>query len=350
MSTTLTHPSAQSALRSTARQDGVAAVLGLWMIGGLYADGWAHLNVGGLDSFFTPWHGVLYSGFTATAGWLAWTIWSSRRRSPGGGWRAWLPQPYRLGALGVIVFGLAGVADMLWHLAFGIETKVDALVSPTHLVLLIGGTLLQTNPLRGVLQRHNGLPGSPAQAWPAIVSMGAAATLGAFFLSYLGVFTQPLATIALTTIPEGAPGHLEGELPASAGLAGYLLSMLTLVVPLLWLRRRGPLPAGTVTAITALVALPGAALTEFRYGTAAVLAVVAAAAVDIVLWFWTRRSGRPVTPLGIGIVAPLLIWPAQLLGLAIDDRVAWSATMWTGAVALSVLAGAVIGLLATGRH
>src|SRR6266540_7541990 len=123
MSTTLTHPSAQSALRSTARQDGVAAVLGLWMIGGLYADGWAHLNVGGLDSFFTPWHGVLYSGFTATAGWLAWTIWSSRRRSPGGGWRAWLPQPYRLGALSVIVFGLAGVADMLWHLAFGIETK-----------------------------------------------------------------------------------------------------------------------------------------------------------------------------------------------------------------------------------
>jgi hypothetical protein len=32
-----------------------------WTVAGIYLDGWAH-NHGKVDSFFTPWHAVLYSG------------------------------------------------------------------------------------------------------------------------------------------------------------------------------------------------------------------------------------------------------------------------------------------------
>jgi len=63
-------------------ENAVAALLGVWVIGGVYADGWAHVNVGGLDSFFTPWHGVLYSGFTMLVAWLAFMTWR-RSRSEG---------------------------------------------------------------------------------------------------------------------------------------------------------------------------------------------------------------------------------------------------------------------------
>src|SRR5450759_3523556 len=37
-----------------------------WLMTGGYLDAWAH-NHFALDSFFTPWHGVLYSGFLVVA-------------------------------------------------------------------------------------------------------------------------------------------------------------------------------------------------------------------------------------------------------------------------------------------
>ncbi len=39
----------------------------IWGIGGLFLDGWAHSNVPQLETFFTPWHAVLYSGYLAVA-------------------------------------------------------------------------------------------------------------------------------------------------------------------------------------------------------------------------------------------------------------------------------------------
>src|SRR3546814_9388797 len=43
-----------------------SVAFGLWMVVGLFLDGWAHDNAKP-ESFFTPWHGVLYSGFAASA-------------------------------------------------------------------------------------------------------------------------------------------------------------------------------------------------------------------------------------------------------------------------------------------
>ena len=51
--------------------DRTITVLCLWFLGGLYLDGWAHNHLpSALESFFTPWHGVFYSGFLATAAYL----------------------------------------------------------------------------------------------------------------------------------------------------------------------------------------------------------------------------------------------------------------------------------------
>ncbi len=45
-------------------------MLGWVLVSGLYADGWAHVNVPGLETFFTPWHGVLYGSFALLVAWL----------------------------------------------------------------------------------------------------------------------------------------------------------------------------------------------------------------------------------------------------------------------------------------
>lgn len=135
--------------RSVARpgQDAVTALLGAWLIGALFADGWAHLHAPELESFFTAWHLGLYSAFAALTGWFAWLGRSLRAG------RFELPIGYSLGALGAAVFAVGGVADLAWHQAFGIEAGIDALVSPSHLILFAGGMLILTCPLRSAWAR-----------------------------------------------------------------------------------------------------------------------------------------------------------------------------------------------------
>jgi len=56
-------PSASHTPWAMLRRDGTVTFAGLGLLGGLYLDGWAHVHLRGLESFFTPWHGVLYTGF-----------------------------------------------------------------------------------------------------------------------------------------------------------------------------------------------------------------------------------------------------------------------------------------------
>ncbi len=48
------------------------AFFGTWMICGLFLDGWAH-GAQKPETFFSPWHAVLYSGFVAAVAWFAFT-------------------------------------------------------------------------------------------------------------------------------------------------------------------------------------------------------------------------------------------------------------------------------------
>src|SRR5262249_12129001 len=59
--------------------DWLMTALGAWLLGGLYLDGWAHIHVPGLETFFTSWHAVLYSGYLAGAVALVVTFLRNRR-------------------------------------------------------------------------------------------------------------------------------------------------------------------------------------------------------------------------------------------------------------------------------
>ena len=61
--TTTPGTSATGRPRAGFGDDLAAALLGTWVVGGLFLDGWAHVNQPGLETFFSPWHGVFYTGF-----------------------------------------------------------------------------------------------------------------------------------------------------------------------------------------------------------------------------------------------------------------------------------------------
>ena len=46
------------------------------------------------------------------------------------------------------------IGDMFWHIIFGIEVSIDALLSPTHLLLLIGALLILSGPSPGRMVRR----------------------------------------------------------------------------------------------------------------------------------------------------------------------------------------------------
>src|SRR5262249_32870621 len=89
-------PSATADSRHTQRmsrsRDLLTATFSAWLVAGVCLDAWAHNTRPSLETFFTPWHAVLYSGFLATAGWVTWIVWPALRGA--GSWATALPPGY----------------------------------------------------------------------------------------------------------------------------------------------------------------------------------------------------------------------------------------------------------------
>lgn len=121
--------------------DYAVAACSVWIANGFFLDAWAHGHVP-IETFFTPYHGVFYSGMLAMVVVLAAYVLRHRGVPPG----------YRLAILGIPVFVLAGVGDLIWHELLGIEEGVDALLSPTHQLLGFAIFLLASGPIASVLR------------------------------------------------------------------------------------------------------------------------------------------------------------------------------------------------------
>jgi hypothetical protein len=128
--------------------DYAVGICGVWISGGFFLDAWAHGHVP-VENFFTPYHAVFYSGMLALAVVLA--AYALQSRARGYSWTNAFPRAYRLALLGIPIFALGGLGDMLWHRFLGIEEGVDALLSPTHQILGLGIFFLSSGPIRSVL-------------------------------------------------------------------------------------------------------------------------------------------------------------------------------------------------------
>lgn len=312
---------------------------GLWLILGLFSDGWAHHNIPDLETFFTPWHGVLYSGFAASALWFAWL-----GRAGGLRWFNSLPRGYGWGAVGLAVFTVGGLADMTWHIVFGVEAGLDALLSPTHLLLFSGGLLTLSSAIRSRWS---------AGDTTSIVAMSAVALLAAlvsFFLLYVNEFAAHAPTIAFEHPPESDPRHNEAQLPATAGLGGFLIMTAVVVVPLLFVWKRGRHPRGQLAFLVTVLAWLATAIVDFAPEALAGAAGATAGAIVGELLIARLEHRGLAEQLRLPILsasAAAALWAGHLAGLAIFDTVAWSIELTAGVVILSALAAAALGAVGT---
>ncbi len=311
--------------------DWLMATLGAWLLGGLYLDGWAHIHFPGLETFFTPWHAVLYSGYLAGALALVLTFYRNRRRGVPRS-RA-LPVGYRLSLVGAFVFFFAGVADMGWHVVFGIEDGVEGLISPSHLALALGGGLMVTGPLRAGL--HG--PALVTRRWIAEMPMVVSLTL---LVSLITFFTEYVSPYGSTWVAKTPGGML--FLYQSVGLAGFLVQPVVLMGPVLYVLRSRPLPLGSLTFLLSVnVALMAVIHDKFLdTGPLPLIgAAVLAGLVGDALLRWLRPSpDRILAFRTVAFAVPAVQYLFYFVTIMLWAHVSWSVHMWTGAI---VIAGGV---------
>ena len=320
-------------------------LLSVWMVGGVFVDGWAHINLPSTkETFFTPWHAVLYSGFFAVAAWMFLPVVRGTPR----GWLGRIHAGYGLAFVGLIVFAAGGAGDALWHTLFGIEVGIDALLSPTHILLLAGGLLVLTSPVRAAWHAIDEPAPSFAAMLPALLSITLTAALVAFFFAYAwGAFdTSPAAPVPPAALNENAPGHLEAERAIAYGLLSRLVTTVVLLGPLLYLTRRWRLPAGAFTLVFGSVSVLTFALGEAPVELLAA-PLVAGVTADVGLWRLASRSAGTWAVRGLAAGAALVLWAVHFAALAAAEGLGWTPELWGGAIAMAVLAALGVAMLAT---
>ena len=303
----------------------VTGALGLWMTFGSHLDGWAHTHlISTQESFLTPWHGILYSGWLLLAGWLY-----HHRDLPG----------YRLGLIGAIGFGAGGVFDLAWHTAFGIEADMEALISPPHLLLVTMHLLMMSPPLRAAWNSQMPRRVGWREFAPAAMSLIASVALVTFITPYAFPFNDYLPSVEFSEGTFAATTRF--RLAQEGGMLTFFASALIYVTPLLAILKRWRPPFGTATLMIGVAAV-GSTIVDPLLLEAPLLAVSGIGAglfADILIAESDPGPQRRRSLLALGALTPLPLVALSLLAVDLRWGLGWGVNFIIGAMVISSLVG-----------
>jgi hypothetical protein len=305
----------------------------LWLFVGLYLDGWAHNNIPDqIDSFFTPWHAVLYSGYIVSAAVLGVTYILNMRK--GYGWLQALPPAYMTSLLGAAIFAVSGNLDFIWHWLFGFEENIEALVSPSHLILAVGGVMMMSGPLRAAwrqfdLQAHK-------ITWRALLSLFVILGVFTFFTQFSNAFSHP--QIFVGKVPAGDTYFWDVTLISNVLIPTVVFMSAIIMAVLRW-----KLPVGSLTLL-----LTGNStlmfLMTWRYSREQWPVLIAALVGGVLADLWLvilRPSAKRVKALRwFSFLVPALWFLAYFLSIILTQGIWWNSNMWLG----MIFSSGVIGL------
>lgn len=312
------------------------ALTSVWFIGGLFLDGWAHIHTPELESFFTPWHSVFYSGYFAMLAALLIPIVQNKTSLKLKTWKDAVPKGYETAVLGAIIFFAGGIGDMLWHEIFGVENDIEAIHSPTHLILAAGMTMMFSGGLlswwgKSDKQRSEALQNQ----LPMILS-------AASILSMLTFMTQYAHFVDM--IPAGMERPRMDFYPQALPMAGFIVHFAMLMGMIFLVMRRGKPPFGFITALFTLNVFAMGMMRENA------LLWIGAAFTGVVGDYMLQRLyplEKHLNELRIfafGVPAVFLCYYfAYMIALG---GTWWSVHMWSGAIFLAGITGLLLSFLA----
>lgn len=305
--------------------DAAFAVLSLLMITGVALDFRAHAN--GIsfaeEGFLTTEHVFFYSMFLGIAAVLFAATYRNRR--DGARWASAVPSGYGWAVVGVLLFGLAGLADFGWHSTFGFEEGIEGLTSPSHLALATGAVLFLSSPLRAAWRRDEDPAG--VEFLPVVVSAALTLTV----ITLFGLYLNPLINVYATETDWAA---------LNLGLAGLIVFPLLLLGTALALVRRFDLPVGSLATVFLLPALANTVIHGDFFLIAP--AVVAGAVGDAACRVARPTADEPRALRAFGAFVPTAFAATYVGVVEVAWGVAWTVHVWTGAIVLAGMAGLLL--------
>ncbi len=301
-----------------------------WLTLGGFVDGWAHNHLASLETFFTPWHAIFYSGFTALAVLLIYQ--AIENYEAGFRWPRLLPREYHLSLIGVFIFFFAGIGDMLWHIFFGIEVSVDALLSPTHLLLALGVVIMVSAPMHALWHRNSD------EKPPTLAILFSTV----FFLSMITFMTQfvhplhhPWMDKNLITNP--------GNLGQALGVASVIVQTGIFMGLALTIIKKWRPPMGSFMFILGLNAVFMSILKDqYRFIPAF---LIAGLIVDMLYRLLQPRASTPRAFRIFATLTPIIIYSAYTITIFLTSGTWWSIHLWAGTIAMAGIIGFLLSYL-----
>lgn len=336
-------PTVMSSRERDAGFDLLVSVFTLWIACGFFLDAWAHGHVP-VETFFTPYHGAFYAGMLGLVAVLA--TYALRRR---------IPRYYRLPLLGIPIFIVAGMGDLVWHQFLGIEEGVDALLSPTHQALGLGIFFVSSGPIISAL-RHRAQLRTLGDQLPLLLALATWMELVHFGTAYAfdpaaGSTNAPPAIGAFT--PDYLTAISLGYYKTGMGVLVVLFQSVIMAGFALFAGTRFPLRPGALTIMYVLGNFAAAAaFTNQTPLLATVLAMSVAAGVtgDLIVGRLHPTPERVVAYRTLGTAVPAAYFIAYFIVTAAADRVWWDWNVTLGAIVWAGVIGFGLSLLSQPRR
>lgn len=310
----------------------IASILNVWLMGGLFLDGWAHEHIKQINTFFTPWHGLYYLGFFLVS--FNILLFTFLKFTKTRNIKTAYPPNYGSAFLGIIIFSLSGIGDVIWHGFYGFEVSIEALVSPTHLGLYLGMFLIFIAPFASLLQEK-----TDDKSIKYKISLILSTAIIFSYMTFLTQYANPLISpFAFNTHRTSYKFYHE-----SIGLVSLFFHMTFLIAPVLMAVAYKKLPLGSISAIIMLNAIGMTAIHDHR--DFLISAFLAGLVGDFIL-YWIKPSFK--NQLGFQLFSFLI--PAIYTGfyflVGIFSRgIWWIPQLWIGAIFMTGFFGWLISVL-----
>lgn len=327
--------------------DWLIALAGIWIITGLFIDAHQHLFLA-VESFFNPWHMMMYGGAVFSAVVLGIAI-ARNYRAAGSFWKA-IPPGYAASVLGVAALLLGGALDFVWHSIFGFEHQLDLLLSPPHLFLLSGLFFLITGPVRSALRR----PNAPNlfDELPMLISLGLAFSI-IQFVTQFGFYPEalrrdhPLSQVAFPREQFVLSVVLYYRQALELSIVIWQSVLLSAAVLYLCIRRRLHFGALIMLAVAVKLWIGGELSSDVKELLLVIAASTAAGLAGDAIVAWLRPSARnPNAFRLLGFVVPAAYLAAYFaFAVPMFGGTWWDASLVFGSIAVSGLVGLCISQL-----
>lgn len=353
---------------TTWREDLITMLLVFWPITALMFDGRNHNNETGQESFFSLAHIVLYSGMTLTALWVGVVV-TRYQLAAGTDWRKLLPDlqaipvGYGVAIIGFIVLGIGGPADFIWHSVYGFEVGVDAIYSPPHLALFLGGLLVTSTGIRAMWAKREI---APDFRWfiPVTLSVILFLSMAFFVTMYLSPWMHNVAPTSdfANDIAQNFNDVKEDQaIGLNPGLSGYgddnfayeyfslgqamggmIIATMILIGTALLMMRRWRVPFGVFTACFLGCGVVFSIVDEYEQPLLLIPLVLAGLTLDFLQQRLARGPGERLTLGSIrwaGPIGAFVLCLSYYVTLAISEGIGWSEATITGAIIVGTMAG-----------